>query len=45
MRRERQRTMISYYLYMGLLVLVLFLWAVIAIRDDGANGSGNGKRQ
>jgi hypothetical protein len=27
----------SYYLYMGLMVVVLVLWAIIAFRDDGAD--------
>ncbi len=30
--------MIYYYLYMGLLVLALVLWAVVALRDDGSDG-------
>jgi len=27
--------MLYYYLYMGLLILVLVLWAIIALRDEG----------
>jgi len=30
--------MIYYYLYMGLLVLALVLWAVIAVHEDAGNG-------
>jgi hypothetical protein len=25
----------SYYVYIGLLVITLVLWAIIALRDDG----------
>lgn len=32
--------MLWYCLYMGLLALVLFLWVVIALRDDGSGGDG-----
>ena len=27
--------MVYYYLYMGLLILALVLWAVIAVQEDG----------
>lgn len=30
--------MVYYYFYMGLLVVALVLWAVIALRDDTDNG-------
>jgi len=30
--------MLYYYLYMGLLIAALVLWAVIAFREDGENG-------
>ena len=26
--------MVSYYLFMGLLIVVLILWAIIAFRED-----------
>ena len=32
--------MIYYYLYMGLMVVALVLWAIIAIRDDGGDDEG-----
>ncbi len=32
--------MLWYFLYMGLLALVLFLWAVIAFRDDDRGDNG-----
>lgn len=31
----------SYYLYMGLLIVTLALWGIVALRDDGhENGNG-----
>ena len=27
--------MLSYYLFMGLLITTLVLWAIVALRDDG----------
>jgi hypothetical protein len=37
-----EMAMVYYYLYMGLLIVVLILWAVIAVReDDHDNGETN----
>ena len=33
--------MIYYYLYMGLLVVSLVLWTIIAIREDNGGDSDN----
>jgi len=30
--------MTYYYMYMGLLIVALVLWAVIAVREDNGNG-------
>ncbi len=30
----------SYYLYMGLLITTLVLWAIVAMRDDGHEPGG-----
>ena len=30
--------MTYYYMYMGLLIIVLILWAIIAVREDDRNG-------
>ena len=39
--KERGTTpMLWYFLYMGQLALVLFLWAVIAFRDDDRGDNG-----
>jgi hypothetical protein len=35
--------MVYYYLYMGLLILALILWAIIAVRDD-SGGNAQDKR-
>ena len=35
-----QRKMIYYYLYMALLVVVLVLWAVIALQGDDSSQDG-----
>jgi hypothetical protein len=35
--------MVYYYLYMGLLILALVLWAVVAVREDGGNGGTQGR--
>ena len=37
--------MIWYYAFMGLLVLVLFVWAIIAFREDAPRDEGNGGAQ
>lgn len=34
--------MIPYYLFMGLLLITLILWAVIALRDEGPSDSPPG---
>ena len=30
--------MTYYYMYMGLLIVALILWAIIAVREDDRNG-------
>lgn len=35
--RVRGRTVIQYYLFMGLLIFTLVLWGIIAFRDDDAS--------
>jgi len=31
---------VAYFLYMGLLAIALFLWVVIALKDDQGNTGG-----
>lgn len=33
----KERETVEYYLYMGLMAVALFLWAVIALKDDQGN--------
>jgi hypothetical protein len=32
---------VIYFLYMGLMAIALFLWAVIALKDDQGNTGGD----
>ena len=43
--RGSRVAMWSYYLYMGLLITTLVLWAIVAMRDDGHESGGDGESE